>query len=80
MKEIRYTLGDCGVWHSLYANMDVISEVQVETIVSKIIGEEMEKIRDGSIRPKKVSLRDETGEIIGESSDICEIGKFSLKR
>lgn len=43
MKEIRFTLGDCDVWHSLYANIDVISEVQVETIVSKIIDEEMKK-------------------------------------
>lgn len=79
MKEIRFTLGDCDVWHSLYANIDVISEVQVETIVSKTIDEELEKIRDESIHQKKVSVRDETGKIIGESSDICEIGKFRFK-
>ena len=79
MKEIRFTLGDCDVWHSLYANIDVISEVQVETIVSKTIDEELEKIRDESIHQKKVSVRDETGKIIGESPDICEIGKFRFK-
>ena len=80
MKEIRFTLGDTDIWHTIYADIEIKSEIQVETIVANIIGSELSKKVNNKGHQKFVKLLDENGNIIGESSDICEIGLFEFKK
>ena len=79
MKEIRFTLGDSDIWHSIYADVEIESPIQVETVIANMIGCELSKIRDKKAHQKYVKLLNEQGQIIGESSDICELGSFELK-
>lgn len=77
MKEIRFTIGDSDTWHSIYAEIDLISEIQTETVVAALIQEELEKIRRNKEKQKKVKILDEKGNVIGQTPNICDIGKFS---
>lgn len=79
MKEIRFTIGDSNIWHSIFAEIDFISEVQTETVVAAVIQEELEKIRRNREKQKKVKILDEKGNVIGQTSDICNIGNFSYE-
>lgn len=79
MKEIRFTLGDSDIWHSIYADIDIDSPIQVETVIADIIGCELSKIRNKKAPQKYVKFYDEQGKLIGESPDICELGSFKLK-
>ena len=77
MKEIRFTLGDSNIWHNMYADIDLISEIQIETVIAALIQEELEKIRSNKEKQKKVKILDEKGNVIGQTPNICNIGKFS---
>lgn len=76
--EIRFTLGDSNIWHSIYTDFDIFNEVQTGQVVANIITSEIHKIQKESLKAKKVIIIDEEGKTIAKSSDICNVESLTF--
>lgn len=79
MKKIRFTIGDSDVWHQIEADFDVYNEVQTGQVVASIIAEEMKRIRNTDLKPKKVEILNEKDALIASSTDICIIEELKFE-
>lgn len=75
--KIEFTLADSDEWLYTKDRCDFISEIQMEERVAYIIGTKL-KNEGISGHAKKVKLYSEKEELIGESSDISEIGSLKF--
>jgi len=77
MKEIRYTLGDSPLWHSLYVDIVLESEVKNDLIFAYLITQELRRmgIRESA---KKFVVLDENKKVIAHSEDISEPIKLTF--
>ena len=74
---IDFTLVGSDEWLFTKDCCDFISEIQMEERVAYIIGTKL-RCEGISGHAKKVKLYSEKGELIGESSDISEIGNLKF--
>lgn len=74
---IKYTLTGSDEWLYTEDCCEFLSEAQMEERVAYIIGTKL-KYEGISGHAKKVKLYSKKGELIGESSDISEIGSLEL--
>ncbi|MBQ5971205.1 MAG: hypothetical protein IJL45_02205 [Prevotella sp.] len=79
MKKIQFTLGDSNVWHTFYANLELNNEVQTGQLVSYLIQQELNKIRECTAEAKKVQIYDENNELLATSNDIHKIEELIFK-
>jgi len=76
MKEIRYTLGDSPLWHSLYIEHELSREVCDDILFANIITQELHKM--GIEEPvKKFKLLDSNQKEIAYSNDLSEYCKLT---
>ncbi len=75
MKEIRFTLGNSIVWHSIYLDFKLQNEIHDELMIALLITQELKRLGAQEMA-KQVQVLDESKNIIAMSSDISEIGKF----
>lgn len=79
MKEIRFTLGESDVWHTIAADFDMINELQTGQAVASIITNELNVIRNCKGKPKRVEIRDGNGSLMAVSKDILSIEEMEFK-
>lgn len=78
MKEIRYTLGNSPLWHSLYLDFDLSdNEIHDDTMLANLITEELRRtgIQESA---KRVKVLDERNNEIAHSDDISEVNKLKF--
>lgn len=75
MIEIRYTIGNSVVWHSIYLDFKFQNETHDELMIALILTQELKRlgIQDSA---KQVIVLNEDRCVIAKTSDISEIGKF----
>ena len=77
MKEIRFTLGNSPIWHSMYIDYTLRDETQDDLMFAYLVTQELQKM--GAHEPaKRFRLFDEQNKLIAESENISEPCKLKF--
>ena len=75
MKEIKFTIGNSLLWHSLYFDFELVNEVHDDLMFAYFITQEL-KAMGIQEKAKQVKIFDENNRLIASSSDISVTGSL----